>query len=429
MQISFLTFFLGLVAGAHPVAVSAGPGVAAVELRLDNGVVARLRAPSWSGQVDLGAALLPHHLEAVALDAKGAEVGLAEQWLNVPGPSAAVDILLDPAPAGQPRRVRLAWRSITRDAPRAVKLTLDGKPLKLDGHYQAELPPRPADSPTAVLSAELRFSDGLVARRDLALGRDYDDSVTTELTGVPVWVRGGAALPPAAGLQDWFRDVSGQAVLVDAVDAGAPQLIVVRDPQVERTLRPYTGILRAKQGRMAAGGALSFLWPASRGDGGAETKPELFGGSGPLEASSLSIPFLLASTRHADRPPLRFADAVAVAGLQASAIAAPRAVLLALTPGAHDESRFTGPLVRRYLAAIRVPLLVWSVGSPDAAMGAAWGAAEDVTNWDGLGRASHQLTAALATQRIVWLSGRHLPQRLALTPGVTAVQLDPPPVP
>ena len=44
MQIAFVTFFLGLVAGAHPVAVAAGPEVAAVELRLDDGVASRLTA-------------------------------------------------------------------------------------------------------------------------------------------------------------------------------------------------------------------------------------------------------------------------------------------------------------------------------------------------------------------------------------------------
>jgi hypothetical protein len=427
MQIAFLTFLLGLVAGAHTVAVSPGPDVAAVELRLDDAVVARLQAPSWRHQVDFGAALLPHHLEAVALDAAGREAGRVEQWINVPGAAAQVEITIDKAAAGEPRRAHLAWQSISSDPPRAAKLTLDGQPVPLDAHFEAVLPPRPPDSTTAVLSVELRFADGVVARRDLALGRDYDDAVATELTAMPIWLRGGAPLPPVAGLETWFRD-QANALHVDSVDAGDPRVIAVRDPVAAAILREKLNINRSRDmGKMPPGGMMSYIWPGASAHSGSGLPTELFDGSSLMDAASLGIPFILARTKHPDAYHPRLADAVAVAGLHAAAVGAPRAILLALAPGTPDYSRFSGPVVRRYLAAIRVPLLVWSAGPPSAAMKAAWGDAEDITNRSGLLRAGEQLTEILTTQRIVWLAGRHLPQRVSLAPGVTAVQLDPPP--
>jgi hypothetical protein len=430
MQIAFLTLFLGLVAGVRPVAVSAGPGVAAVELRLDGAAVGRLAAPSWRGEIDFGRDLLPHHLEALALDAAGREQGRVEQWINVPGPQAKVQFLMDGAAPGEPQHVRLEWASITRSAPIEAKLTLDGRPLHLDGSYQAELPPRPPDSATSVLSAELRFADGVVARRDLALGRDYDDSVATELTALPVWVKQGAEMPPVTALQDWFREAGGQAVRVDAVDQGPPQILLVRDSHVAAKLRPDVRLPPVFAPPdldigMPAGGTLGYVWPTPLAN--QDPLAELFAGV-PAQAVSRPINYILAFTSHSDPPPLRLADAVAAAGLQVSTVTGPRAVVLVLAPGARDESRFTGAMVRRYLAAIHVPLLVWSAGSADAAMQAAWGGGiEDITTGTGVRAAKRQIVAATETQRIVWLNGRHLPQDVALAPGVTAVQLEPPP--
>lgn len=429
MQITFLTMFLGLVAGVSPVAVSVGPGATAVELRLDGAAAGRLLAPPWRGTVDFGADLLPHHLEAVALDSQGHEAGRVEQWINVPGPQANVQFLMEPEVAGRPRQVRLAWASITRSAPLEVKVSLDGRALALDGQSRVQLPLRPPDSATSVLSVEVRFRDGVVARRDLALGRDYDDSVATELTALPIWVDRHARLPPAADLQDWFRDAGGRSVHVDAVDQGAPQLIVVRAPGARERLRPDPTKpiwATAMQVMLPGSGSMSFIWPTSLAN--SDPQAELFRGTPAQPLDKYSVQFVLAFTSHDDVPPVRLADAVAVAGLQASAVAGPRAVLLLLAPGAQDASRFTGPMVRRYLQAIHVPLLVWSAGSSDAAMQAAWGPIEDITTGTGVRNANRQLAAAVATQSIVWLTGRHLPQDLALAPAAAAVQLAPPPV-
>src|SRR5204863_4406612 len=60
----------------------------------------------------------------------------------------------------------------------------------------------------------------------------------------------------------------------------------------------------------------------------------------------------------------RLTDAVAAAGLQAAAGSRARAVVLVLGPDPKDESAYRVDEVRRYLADLRVPLLVWNTGKP-----------------------------------------------------------------
>lgn len=115
---------------------------------------------------------------------------------------------------------------------------------------------------------------------------------------------------------------------------------------------------------------------------------------------------------------LRVADAVAVAGLQAAAGNRRRAVLLVLADDADDESRFEAAAVRRYLASLAVPLYVWRLGSEDA--NPEWGPGEQIGNFRNLQRAARRLEKALESQRIVWLEGRHLVNRIELTPDARA---------
>jgi hypothetical protein len=102
-------------------------------------------------------------------------------------------------------------------------------------------------------------------------------------------------------------------------------------------------------------------------------------------------------------------------------------VLLVLGGGnAQDTSRYAGPAVRRYLAALRVPLFVWSPRPPSESTKTAWGTVEDVSTPTGLDRAFQRLAGELNAQRIVHLEGRHLPQSIALSsPGALAVLLPP----
>lgn len=114
---------------------------------------------------------------------------------------------------------------------------------------------------------------------------------------------------------------------------------------------------------------------------------------------------------------LRPADAVAAAGLHLAAQGRRRAVLLVLDADATEASLYTAEKVRRLLAALRVPLFVWTVDELAATPAAAgWGPVAEV------GASLPRATAAyeavkteLDSQRILWVVGRHLPRSIALT--------------
>jgi hypothetical protein len=75
-----------------------------------------------------------------------------------------------------------------------------------------------------------------------------------------------------------------------------------------------------------------------------------------------------------------------------------------------------------------VPLVVWSTAPPAPEVTTAWGTVETVTSLQRLGRASRGLDALLARQRIAWVAGRHLPQRVtALEGGAVRLALAAPP--
>jgi hypothetical protein len=414
MQFAFLTFFLGLVSGSETVAFAAGPEVAAIEVRLDGAAVARLAAAPWEAKVDFGTALLPHHLEARALDGRGGEMARVEQWINVPRRAAEAEIVVEKAPAGQPRTVRLAWQSVTSEVPRKAELTFDGAPLKLDREYRAALPPMRGTA-THVLSAELQFADGVTARHDLALGGEYDDAVATELTAVPVWLPPHSEVPPVAQLQSWFAE-AGQPLQVHAVDASAPRLIAVRDPAATPWLLAIGWIGKHENNFLLSHGTrMRFIWPQAKLFAASGLPGELFGGGSSLDVAQHGIPWLLANVVHpgSDRP--RLADAAAVSALDLSASAGPRAVLVVLAPDSKDYGRYDGAILRGYLEAIHMPLFVWSAGAPSSAIRATWGQVADISRGGELAAAVDALRQDLDRQRIVWVVGHHLPQAITLT--------------
>jgi hypothetical protein len=118
---------------------------------------------------------------------------------------------------------------------------------------------------------------------------------------------------------------------------------------------------------------------------------------------------------------------VAVAGLQAADENDRRAVVLVLGGESQDASRYDVATVRRYLAAIRVPLFVWSLYGAKTPAAVAWsggeGKAEDVSSLSRLADAVDRLKGELADQRVVWLDGHHLPQSIALSPAATGLEL------
>jgi hypothetical protein len=173
---------------------------------------------------------------------------------------------------------------------------------------------------------------------------------------------------------------------------------------------------------------LRFLWPTAKSAAAATLPTELFAASQEFTAEDGGLHWLLTQVYH----PLelavgqRFADAAAVAGLQAAAGNRRRAVVVVLGGDCADASRYSPAAVRGYLAAIRVPLHVWSLAKPrDCPALAAWGEVEDISALPLLRRAAKRLREELEAQRIVWIEGQHPPQAVALAPGAGLLEVAP----
>ena len=431
VQIAFLTLFLGLISGKQEVAVAVHGPVSAVELLLDGTAVARLGGPPWSTRVDLGPDLEPHELVARALDAEGQEIGRTQQLLNLPRPPAEVSILLEGGSKGRPAGARLTWNNPSFAKPAAVSLLLDGNPLPLDGQAHAVLP---AVDPgvTHVLSAEVRFSPSLVARRAVGFGVGWGDEISTALTAVPVRLRPGSKMPDAGGLQGWIL-AAGKAVPVAAIDRGPAQLLVVRDEKVRRPLQLY-GQLRGDLGGdrmdprvrlemiLKQNGEIKLIWPYAHAVAGAGVTADRFNSTESFTATDGGLLWLLGllvpQSREADQ---HLSDALAVAGLEALGGHGPRAVLLVVGDNPQDLSVYSPGRVAHYLESIHVPFIVWSQRGTKTPASTAWGRAEDVSSKPKLVGAFSRLEDNLDTQRIVWIEGSHLPGAISLSPAAEAV--------
>src|SRR5690606_36849049 len=106
--------------------------------------------------------------------------------------------------------------------------------------------------------------------------------------------------------------------------------------------------------------------------------------------------------RRIDTSRQRLADAVAAAGVAVAGARRGRLVILVVGDDPVDESRATPNEVRRYLADLQVPLVVWGA-TRDA--GAEWGDVRPVTNRMQLTQAIREVREILDRQVVVWLEG------------------------
>lgn len=444
-MIAFVTLLLGLISGIYPIEVAVGGSVTAVEITLDGAPAGRLAQPPWVARVDLGSDLRPRELTARGLDADGKEIARVTQWLNLPRPPAEVEIVLENGADGAPRTAVLTWQSVSGVKPVSISLTLDGQPLPVE-KGRAALPRRDLKV-VHVLTAELWFPPGLLARKDVVFGGEYGSEVSTELTAVPVRVQPGASLPPSEGLQGWFA-ANGQPLPVAAVEDGPGKVVIVRIPAGTEILDKLTpgrrrsavsssrngvwfdgenpaGSLRYEM-RLGKEDRIRFLSLSSSPFRSSRVPAELFDMSRDLPYADGGLFWYLTNNRiptDSRGQERRIADAVAVAGLQAAAENYRRAVVLVLGRDDMDSSHYDPATVRRYLQSVHVPLFIWSLYGPDTAAAKRWGEAVDISTVFKLSAAVKELRRDLEAQRIVWLEGRYLPQAIALSPSAQGVEL------
>ncbi len=438
-MIVFASLFLGLVVGVQPVRLLVSDEVARVELLLDGREVGTVAGEPWTVDCDFGAELLPHELVAVARDAEGRETGRVRQWVNLPKRSAEAVVSLEGGEGGRGVFARLVWDSVAGADPLEVRARFDGRRLKVDDPRRIALP---AHDPQRLhfLSVELDFAGNVGAVAETVFGGSYADEVSTRLTALPLALDRGAKLPKLEHLRGRFSK-DGVALEVIAAEEGPAEIVIVRDEAARsdltelgrtdrRALRDRArvglvtrgdedrGSLRYRMG-LKSDLRLRFVWPYSRLERRAGYDLAIFPPSQDFTWKDGGLYWLMAYVRApiVDEEPQRLADAVAAAGLLAAGRNRRRAVVLVLGGGGDGEGQFEPAAARRFLASLRVPLLVWStVEDSDRAEGP-WGRPTEVSNLARLEQAVGDLYRRLERQRIVWLAGIHLPHRLDFREG------------
>jgi hypothetical protein len=191
-----------------------------------------------------------------------------------------------------------------------------------------------------------------------------------------------------------------------AVEESRALVIVVREPSREESesivdlARPLGRMLMLDKGTV-----LRMIWPLGEAYGhGSDGGSFLFPPSKDFDA--VQYGFLRFLALHGPvmnaHEPLRFADAVAVAGIRAATGAQRRAVVLLLSTKP-DTSIHDAKVVQHYLAALGVPFFVWSPTAEPPESAAAWGNVVDVSSTPKLAAALQHIRRTLAEQRIAWV--------------------------
>lgn len=431
--IAFLTLLLGLTLGPQTVRMSAANTVKKIELRLDGAPAATITSPPWQATVDLGDKLAPHRLTATAFDATGAELASIDQKVNVPRATSEARIVVDHGKA------RIIWKSVATRNPARMSADLDGVPVQIADDFTITLPPKLSSAPH-VLRVNIVTTSGDVAEATRVIGTSVAAEADTQLTAVPLELTDDRAKPQTA---DLLR-LNNQPVRVAAVDAVPAEVIFVRAPSAneaamrididQRTRRRQgggmdmammQGVADRSDVHLGPNDTTRFLWPfASEGAG--DVKARLFPSSHSLGTNEHGLRWIVANvSAPSDATELRYADAVAVAGLQASASRRARAVVLIIGADYRDASALTAAGARAYLDSVGVPLYVWRLRDEDKMPPAAraWGDAVDISTPERFRDAAHELAAAVARQRIAWVEGDYLPRELALAPSARNVTL------
>jgi hypothetical protein len=418
-MIEITTLLLGLLTGPRTIAFTAAPQVASVVIEVDGKVAVGVLPEDGGGEarVDLGAALMPHQVSAIAYGELGTEIGRDEEWVNLPRPEVAARLVLHGDP-WTPDRASLIWEQLAEEPVTVLRVTatLDGRPLAVSDPEDIRLPSPDPDVPH-LLSLDVTFSNGERMELARAWGGGGIDEVETRLLPFRVSTRDGETWPadsPAA-VAACLAAPSG-AQVHGLEDEGA-DVVVVRDvavvPRIDRMLRLTrlrSGSLRTSSMLpLRAGDRLRQVWPQARSADHRRGTLSMFPSSDATASGRGMVSVLRERAVRGDQGEQRLADAVAVAALLAYGSGRASAVVLVLDEESEDASFATTEEVRAYLDALAVPLHVWSVAGAQVTQ---WGVARDVSSVQRLTSAVADLRGELDRQRLAWLSGVGLPQEV-----------------
>ncbi len=344
----------------------------------------------------------------------------------MPRPPAEAGILLERDAQGRAVAARVTWENVMGEEPQNVTVSFDGRPIAMDALRRVKIPAHAADV-VHVVTVELDFASGLQSRDDVAFGGGAGGEAQSELTAVPIRMTKKRKLAPAS-FQDVLR--AGEKPLrVATAEEGSASLWIVRDESATEAYGKLSGLgadgPRAPTALpLEKADEVNFLWPRPRSFRLETIPTALFPSAGGLTRSDGGLTFLLS---HVSNPqpegifPM-YADAVAVAGLNAFESFGRRAVLLVLGKTTEDASTYNPAVVKKYLAMLRVPLFVWSL-EEEAPAGSPWGEVMAVGTRSNLRAAYARLRDTLDSQRILWAEGRYLPQEVQLAPETTGIEL------
>lgn len=426
-MIEFITLFLGgLVVGPQQVEMMAGDNVAIVEVRLDGALERRLASPPWKLEVDFGPDLVPHLLEAVALDDSELEVARTRQWVNMSPQPAQISLLIEDAATGHGAVAKVTWASIAEEnEPTRTEVLFNGESLAVDDPTSIPLPDFDPQQ-THHLHVKLRFSDVLASEAEVVFGGEYGSEVSTEITAVPIRFEKGNKPRSVEAMQNWFT-VNGEPENVHAVEKGLADIVVVRDGATAQRIAE----LASQAARLETDihlkelHRISFVSPCPEvqiRDGNRQwVYPRTQRYSSSRDGTLLKM---LDWLTPADCPVemQQIADAVGVAGLSASADGRRRVVILLINGEPRDRSLFNPDQVAAYLRRLGVPLLIWNL-DPSQGLDTRWSQATDVRKLGRFGKAFKLAEKDLEQQLIVWLEGLHLPQSVELREGIEGVSL------
>jgi VWFA-related protein len=411
-MISFVTYFLLLVIGVHPVQVAVSSDVEWVELRLDGVLVGRADREPWTIECDFGDRLRPHELVASAFGGEGQHLAEVRQWINMPRPKAEVGVLLERDENGYPAVARVTWEAVGDELTATVTSTLDGNALVVDDLRRIALPDMARDR-AHVLAVTVDFGNGIEASEEVAFGGFHGSEVSSELTAVPVVTDDDSKKPSLDMLQGHFS-VNGTSVRVLGLERGQGQIVIVRDRITGDPAASWFNSTRQRVvggrgmfGALTRGDRIRVMLPFASDGGGGDFRSFLFPTS--PWYTEFDIPRLIVKL---NPPPTKgrsrtVVDAVAVAGVEAARGNHPRGVVLLLGRSVEDHSTHTPSEVRRFLGDLNVPLFVWRLGREEHS---GWPGADYVGTYSKLTDAVARLRRSLDSQRIVWIEGRHLPQ-------------------